>query len=62
VLNLDGLLAELSANRPVLFDEEKMLYILGRIAMKRLPRTIETAERHTDVVLQGIQERAMARA
>jgi restriction system protein len=62
VLKLPQLLEVLSADRPVVFDEKKMTYIVGRIEMKRLRRSIETDENHQDYVRRRIQERAVARA
>jgi hypothetical protein len=62
VIKLPQLLPELSADRPIIFDEKKMTYIVGRIEMKRLRRSIETDEYHLDSVRRRIQARAMARA
>jgi len=44
VVKLTGLIPFLTANRPVVFDERKMAYIIGRIEMKRERRSLETDE------------------
>jgi hypothetical protein len=60
VLMLHQLLPELSSERPVVFDEKKMTYIVGRIEMKRLRRSIETDEYHRQSVRRRVQERMVA--
>lgn len=62
VVKLPQLLGVLSADRPVIFDERKMAYIVGRLEMKRLRRSIETNEYHQDFVRRRIQERNAANA
>jgi len=57
VLRLVELVAHLSRERPVIFDERKMAYIVGRIEMQRLRRSIETDEYH----LNSIQQRILSR-
>jgi hypothetical protein len=59
VVKLDGLMDALSGSRPVIFDERKMAYIVGRIEMKRLRRSIETDEYHLNYVRQRLQAKAM---
>jgi hypothetical protein len=54
VLKLPDLIAHLSAERPVLFDERKMAYVVGRIEMTRLRRSVETDEYHLNSVRQRI--------
>jgi hypothetical protein len=46
VVRLAGLIPLLTAKRPVLYDERKMAYIIGRIEMKRERRSVETDEYH----------------
>ena len=50
VFKLDALVAFLAQERPVLFDERKMAYIVGRIEMKRSRRSLETDEYHINYV------------
>jgi restriction system protein len=50
VLKLDSLIPFLTRERPVLFDERKMAYIVGRIEMKRSRRSLETDEYHINYV------------
>lgn len=57
VLRLGDLVEYLSADRPVIFDERKMAYIVGRIEMKRIRRSVETDEYHLNSIRQRIQER-----
>jgi len=57
VFKLGEFVTHLSADRPVLFDERKMAYIVGRIEMKRLRRSLETDEYH----LSSVQERLRRR-
>ena len=53
-MKLPQLLGYLGAERPVLFDERQMAYIVGRIEMKRLRRSIETDEYHLNSVRQRV--------
>jgi hypothetical protein len=46
VLHLAALIPFLTANRPVVLDERKMTYVVGRIEMKRERRSVETDEYH----------------
>ncbi len=46
VIQLKDLISYISAFRPTIFDERKISYIVGRIEMKRLQRSIETDEYH----------------
>ena len=55
VLRLDGLVSYLSSERPVLFDERKMAYVVGRIEMKRMRRSLETDEYHINSVRRRIE-------
>jgi len=55
VVNLPQLLEHLQAERPVLFDERQMTYIVGRIEMKRMRRSIETDEYHLNFVRRRLQ-------
>jgi restriction system protein len=55
VLKLPGLIPFLTAPRPTLFDERKMAYIVGRIEMKRLRRSLETDEYHLNSVRQKLR-------
>jgi len=57
VLRLDDLVAYMSDDRPVLFDERKMAYIVGRIEMKRMRRSLETDEYHLNSVRDRIEPR-----
>lgn len=50
VVKLAGLIPFLNAERPVVFDERKMTYIVGRIEMKRNRRSVETDEYHINHV------------
>jgi hypothetical protein len=61
VVKIDGLLHAVMAKRPVIFDERKITYIVGRIEMKRLRRSIETDEYHLNSVRRRIQARAIAK-
>jgi restriction system protein len=56
VIKLAQLPAYLAAERKVLFDERQMTYIVGRIEMKRMRRSLETDEYH----LSGIRRRGKA--
>ena len=57
VLRLQELIPYLATNRPVIFDERKMAYIIGRIEMKRMRRSLETDEYHLNLVRRRIQVR-----
>jgi hypothetical protein len=50
VVRLAGLIPFLTADRPSLYDERKMTYIVGRIEMKRERRSLETDEYHINHV------------
>jgi restriction system protein len=50
VLKLHQLIPFLTSARPTLFDERAMAYIVGRIEMKRLRRSIETDEYHLSAI------------
>jgi|ERR1043166_4941804 hypothetical protein len=54
VIQLNQLPGYLVADRPAIFDERKMAYIVGRIEMKRLPRSSETDEYHLNFVRQRL--------
>ncbi len=54
VVKLSGLLPYLRASRPAVFDERKMAYIVGRIEMQRLRRSMETDEYHVNYVRQRV--------
>ena len=58
VLSLDELIGRLTAAGPPLFDERKMAYIVGRIEMKRLRRSLETDEYHLNYVRRRIASRS----
>jgi hypothetical protein len=57
VFQLNQLIAYLTSGRPVLFDERKMAYIIGRIEMKRLRRSLETDEYHLNNIRSKIRQR-----
>jgi hypothetical protein len=57
VLKLNQLIHFLSADRPVRFDERKMAYIVGRIEMKRMRRSLETEEYHLNSIRRRIHNR-----
>jgi hypothetical protein len=57
VVRLGELISYLSEDRPVLFDERKMAYIVGRIEMKRLRRSLETDEYLRNYVRHRIEAR-----
>jgi hypothetical protein len=46
VVRLANLIPFLTAERPVVFDERKMAYVVGRIEMNRNRRSVETDEYH----------------
>ena len=50
VFKLGELSGHLVKTRPVIFDERKMAYVVGRIEMKRLRRSIETDEYHVNLL------------
>ena len=50
VLRLAGLIPFLTTERPILYDERKMTYIIGRIEMKRERRSLENDEYHINHV------------
>jgi len=53
VLRLGNLIPFLTAERPALFDERKMTYIIGRIEMKRERRSVETDEYQLTTFVTG---------
>jgi restriction system protein len=55
VLKLHKLIEYLEAKRAVLFDERQMTYIVGRIEMKRMRRSIETDEYHVNYVRRRVK-------
>lgn len=57
VIKLRDLIPHLVADRTVIFDERKMAYIVGRIEMKRLRRSLETDEYHLNYVRKKVRER-----
>ena len=59
VLYLSGLVPFLTSARPVLFDEPKMAYIVGRIEMKRARRSLETDEYHINHLRDRFAGKAM---
>ena len=61
VVKLIDLTGILNTERPAILDEKKMAYIVGRIEMKRLRRSIETDEYHMNFVQRRIQGRLIAR-
>ena len=60
VFKLGGLIPHLVASRPSVLDERKMAYVVGRIEMKRLRRSLETDEYHLNSVRQRVAENARA--
>ena len=54
VLQLRDLMHFLNQSRPVLLDERKMAYIVGRLEMKRARRSLETDEYHLNYVRSRI--------
>ena len=46
VVKLAGIIPFLTSERPVLFDEPKIAFVVGRIEMKRARRSLETDEYH----------------
>lgn len=61
VIKLNQLTTWLTSERPVIFDERKMTYIVGRIEMKRLRHSLETDEYHLNYVRQKAAERTAKR-
>ena len=57
VFKLEELSGYLAKTRPVVFDERKIAYVVGRIEMKRSRRSIETDEYHVNL----LRERAARR-
>ena len=57
VIRIEGLSAWLNAERPVQFDERKMAYIVCRIEMKRIRRSLETDEYHANYVRSRVRMR-----
>jgi hypothetical protein len=62
VVKLAELLGHLNGKRPVLFDERQMAYIVGRIEMKRMRRSIETDEYHLNYVRGLVKARQFDRS
>ena len=61
VITLDQLIPRLTEERPAIFDERKMAYIVGRIEMKRLRRSLETDEYHLNYVRRRISQKSTRR-
>jgi len=59
VLKLNQLVSSLSTERPRVFDERMMTYIVGRIEMKRMRRSLETDEYHLNSIRRGIGAKAL---
>lgn len=57
VLKLGELVSFLERSRPVVFEEREMAWVIGRIEMKRLRRSIETDEYHLNSVRRRIAKR-----
>src|SRR5438552_3929338 len=55
VIYLRNLLEFMEQQRPVVLDERKMAYVVGRLEMKRLPRSLETDEYHLNYVRKRIK-------
>jgi hypothetical protein len=62
VLKLSDLMGVLDQERPIVFAEKKIAYVVGRIEMKRLRRSLETDEYHINYVRRRIQGRVIAQA
>lgn len=62
VIQLASLMPFLTADRPVVFDERQMTYIVGRIEMKREQRSLETDEYHINHVRDRLAGRMSKRA
>jgi len=54
VLRLHELIPYLTTNRPAIFDERKIAYVVGRIEMQRMRRSVETDEYHLNSVRRRI--------
>jgi hypothetical protein len=61
VVKLEELVPYLRTARPALFDERKMAYIVGRIEMKRLRRSLEADEYHVNYVRERVARAADGR-
>ncbi|MEI6077743.1 MAG: nuclease-related domain-containing protein [Verrucomicrobiota bacterium] len=59
VIRLGNLIPFLTADRPILYDERKMTYIVGRIEMKRERRSLETDEYHINHVRSRLPGQAV---
>lgn len=57
VLRLDQLLDFVGREREIVLDERKMAYVVGRLEMKRLPRSLATDEYHINYVRSRIGKR-----
>ena len=62
VVKLPQLVVAISSDRPAIFNERKMTYIVGRIEMMRLPPSTETDEVHRDFVRRRIANGKVVRA
>ncbi len=60
VVKLSDLMDFLDHERLILLDEKKMAYVVGRIEMARLRRSLETDEYHLNFVRRRIQGRLIA--
>ena len=56
VVRLKGLLDVVGKERDVVFDERKMAFVVGRLEMKRLRRSLETDEYHLSYVQKKIKK------
>ena len=54
VIRLSELLRFVEHRHEAVLDEHKMTYVVGRIEMKRLPRSLETDEYHLNYIRQRI--------
>ena len=61
VVRLADLIPFLTAERPALYDERKMTYIIGRIEMKRERRSVETDEYHINHLRKRFNDRQVRR-
>jgi hypothetical protein len=57
VLYLQDLIPFLYDEKPIVFDERKMAYIVGRIEMKRMRRSLETDEYHLNSIRDRFEPR-----
>jgi len=55
VLKLTELTAQLSAPRPILFDQRTLAYLVGCIEMNRMRRSLETDEYHLNAVRRRVR-------